>query len=173
MLEIIAAAIRIALSFGVQYPWGFIQKNITGIAVMPLVWQMLSRLIWKHSGKEREVRYVEYSHCLIPDTSNMKQNPLGASSEKRVSSRGWFRATKLGLLFWIALEKLIKLGKVNTSYNVWYQKYIKESQARKKQYSRKIISMIANLHSTGCLSLYTCSPLSIVHCSSLFPQTTF
>lgn len=49
---------------------------------MPSIWQMLSRFIWKHSRKEREVHYMEYSHYLIPDTNNMKQNSLDTSAEK-------------------------------------------------------------------------------------------
>lgn len=55
---------------------------------MPSVWQMLSRLIWKHSGKEREVHDMEYSHCLIPDTNNMKQNSLDASAEREAPPEG-------------------------------------------------------------------------------------
>lgn len=114
---------------------------------------------------------MEYSYCLIPDTNNLKQNPLYSSVEKEVPPEGDLRAIKLGLLFWITLRRLIKLGKVSMSYNVCYQEY-KNEQARKKQYPRWIISMTAIFHSTGCLSLYTCSPFSIVHCLYLFPHTT-
>lgn len=160
MLEITVAAVRVALCH--------ILLNITG---MPSVWQMLLRLIWKHSGKEGEVHYMEYSYCLIPDTNNLKQNSLCSPVEKEAPPEGDLRAIKLGLLFWITLRRLIKLGKVSMSYNVCYQEYKKE-QARKKQYPRWIISMTAIFHSTGCFSLYTCSPFSIVQFVS-FPSHHF
>lgn len=88
MLEITAAAIKVALSF--------IQLNVTGMAS---VWQMLSRFLWKHSGKEREVHDMQYSHCLILDTNNMKQNHRFLNGKKEASPEGDLKAQKLGLLF--------------------------------------------------------------------------
>lgn len=81
MLEITAAAIRVALCF--------IQLNVTGIAS---VWQMLSRFLWKHSGKEKEVLVMQYSHCLILDTNNMKQHSRFLSGKKEASPEGDLKA---------------------------------------------------------------------------------